>query len=214
MEREAKFPVPDPAVWQRIAQATRVAGCEQVPLGRERQSNVYFDAEDGALGRERFACRVRSVGDRRVVTIKGPLEPRKDVVVRFEVERVVPAAALAAGAPSRDLILELLPVEIRRRIPALAPLVMILQSGTDRRMFSLRRGSLDIAELELDEVSYSAGSRELPIYRELEVELTGGDEGELARLVRWFREEWGLVPSKRSKLEVGLELTGRSWPPA
>src|SRR5262245_48342349 len=214
METEAKFPVPDPATWQRIAQATRVAGCEQVPLGRERQVNLYFDTEDGALARERFACRVRTVGDRRVVTVKGPLEPRKDVVVRYEMERTLLANDPAPGAPPRDLVMELLPAEVRNRMPPLAPLIMILKSGTDRRSFTLRRAGVEVAEMALDEVSFTAGTRELPVYRELEVELTGGDEGELARLVRWFREEWGLVTSTRSKLEVGLELTGRRWPPA
>jgi inorganic triphosphatase YgiF len=214
MEREAKFPVPDPASWQRLAQATRVAGCEQIPLGRERQLNLYFDSEDGALARERFACRVRAVGEKRVVAIKGPLERRKDIVVRYEVERTVAAADLAGGAPSRELVIELLPPEVRSRVVPIAPLVMILRSGTDRRSFVLRRAGVDVAELVLDEVSFTAGGRELPVYRELEIELTRGDEGELARLVRWFREEWGLAPSLRSKLEVGLELTGRTWPPA
>lgn len=214
MEREAKFPVPDPSTWQRIAQAVRVAGCAQVPLGRERQVNVYFDSEDGALGRERFACRVRSVGEKRIVTLKGPLEPRRDVTVRYEMERIVAVSDLANGAPGRDLVLELLPPEIRARVTPLAPLVAILTSGTDRRLFALRRGDVDVAELAMDEVSFTAGSRELPVYREVEIELTGGDEGELARLVRWYREEWSLTPSQRSKLEVGLELTGRRWPPA
>jgi inorganic triphosphatase YgiF len=215
MEREAKFPVPDPATWQRLAQATRVAGTDQVSLGREQQVNLYFDTEDGALARERFACRVRAVGDRRIVCVKGPLEPRKDVVVRYELERMLPPGELAqGGAPSRDLVLELMPPEVRDRLGSLAPLIMILKSGTDRRRFTLRRAGVDVAEMVLDDVSFTAGTRELPVYRELEVELTGGDEGELARLVRWFREEWGLVTSTRSKLEVGLELTGRRWPPA
>ena len=214
MEREAKFPVPDPGAWQAIAKATRVAGFEQVPLGRERQRNVYFDTETGVLARSRFACRLREVDDRRVVTVKGPAKREKDILLRYEEERLIDADLVAGGMALAEIAWEMLPEEVRSEVGSPAPLIPILESVTVRRNFALEKDGRRVCELALDEVSFEAEGQKLPVYRELELELKGGGtEGEHARLVRWFREEWGLVATERSKLEMGLRFARRQWPP-
>ena len=213
METEVKFPVPDPAVWQGVARARRVAGCEQVPLGRESQRNTYFDTGDGLLARHGHACRLREVRERYVLAVKGPAEPQMDVLRRYEAERPLGEECLREGIPPSHLVEELLPPRVRANLAAVGPLRPILRSGTERRIFALEKDGRRVCELTMDEVSFELETGESPVYCEIELELKGGSAGELARLARWFREEWGLQPSRRSKLEVGLSLLGRRWPP-
>lgn len=209
MEREAKFPVPDPGVWQSIAQADRVAGLDQVPLGREHQRNTYYDTEDRAFSRAGFACRVREVGERTLLTVKGPAHTRHDVIHRFEEERAIERSLPEDRAGFVAVAVELLPAEARASVGAAGPLFPILLTETDRRTFALEREGRRVCELTLDEVDYRVEVREVPVYREMELEAKSATEGEMARIVRWFREEWGLQPTSRSKLEVGLEILGR-----
>lgn len=213
MEREAKFPVPDPGVWQGIAQAERVAGLEQVPLGREQQRNVYYDTEDRAFGRAAFACRVREVGERTILTVKGPAITRHDVIHRFEAERAIPRNLPEDRAAFLALALELLPEEVRPAVGSAGPLFPLLVTETGRRIFALERQGRRLCELVLDEVDFRVEGREAPVYREMEIEAKSATEGEMARIIRWFREEWNLRPSSRSKLEIGLEALGRRGGP-
>ena len=213
MEKEAKFPVPDPLVWEQIAQAVKVSGLDQIPRGREAQHNVYFDTPDGALARAAYACRLREVAGRRTLAVKGPAQAKREVLCRYEAEFPVGPESLPNGVPLASIVLELLPAEVREKVSPLGPLAVILRSGTDRRIFGLEKAGRRVCELCLDEVNFEVEGREVPVYRELELELKDGTEAEQVRLVRWFREQWGLSTTGRSKLEVGLELTGRSWPP-
>jgi inorganic triphosphatase YgiF len=213
MEKEAKFPVPDPVVWQGVARARRVAGLEQIPLGRERQHNVYFDTEEGTLGRLEYACRLRRIGERYLLAVKGPADPQGEFLRRYEAERPISREELEEGVPPSQLVWELLPDHVRSEVTFLGPLRPTLRSGTERRLFALEKDGRRVCELALDEVNFELPGGEAPVYRELELELKSGSEGELACLIRRFREEWGLRPSQRSKLEVGLSLMGRRWPP-
>jgi inorganic triphosphatase YgiF len=82
-----------------------------------------------------------------------------------------------------------------------------------RRALLVRRhgGAPPIAEIDLDSVEFfhpgevvAAGGR----FHEVEVELLGGDESDLERLVRCLRRRYELRPSRLSKLERALQWAG------
>jgi inorganic triphosphatase YgiF len=92
-------------------------------------------------------------------------------------------------------------------------LVPLIGTRIRRRALLVRRhgGAPPIAEIDLDSVelfhpgeAVAAGGR----FYEVEVELLGGDESDLERLVRSLRRRYALRPSRLSRLERALHWGG------
>lgn len=194
MEIEAKYRVS--AADLDVAAGLRALGpytLEPAPEP-EHQENTYFDTADGRLAAARHGLRVRRIGSRSLITLKGPASLDAGAVHR-RAEHEFPGASpdpvtWPPGAP-RELALAL---------TGGAPLFPTVAVSTERRILHVERGGVQVAELCLDRGVLRGGRRERP-FVELEIELlAGGDASDLAGIAAELAHYMTLVPEPRSKL--------------
>lgn len=175
-----------------------------------RLDNRYFDTADGHLAGKRYALRVRRIGRKHWLTLKGPADPKRSPLARGEWEVPLPddrprIDLLPADGPLAGLgpILpeELLPVhgsEIRRRA----------------RHLDWREEDGTTAEIEaaFDDGRLIAGDRAAPV-AELELELVAGPPLALYRLALLLHGIEPLRIETRSKTERARALGDDAPPP-
>ncbi len=166
----------------------------------EIQENVYYDTADGRLAAARHGLRVRRIGKRSLITLKGPADVGHDAVHRraeFEFPGVNPDPRTWPPGVARDLALAL---------TGGAPLQPRVAIRTERRVLHIARDGAPVAELCLDRGIMRAGARERP-FTEVEIELReAGTTADLSALARELASLVPLVPEPRSKLERALTL--------
>lgn len=200
LEVEAKYTVL-PADLDLVAELTHLGPYTlRHAAAPEIQQNTYFDTADGRLSQSRHGLRVRRVGERSRITLKGPAETLADGLSR-RVEYEFPGDDLDPqrwpAGPARELGLRLVGA-----IP-LAPTVTI---ATARRIAHVERAGTPIAEIALDQGTINAGARQAPIC-ELEIELHGaGTLADIAQIAAALRALITLTPEPRSKLTRALAL--------
>jgi len=199
MEIEAKFAIPDRAVYRRLARLRTLAGYTITPVAVAKVSDRYFDTADGRLLAAGYACRLRAEGDSVVATLKGLGGAEGAVHRRVEEEVRLPAwtpdPANWPASPARALALELAAGR------GLEPLFELTQTRTRA---DVHDGARRVAQLSLDAVRAAVGQRPA-LYYELEVELAeDGTEADLAKLAAGLTTDWNLVPEPRSKFERAL----------
>ncbi len=200
LEIELKFRVAEPDTFIALAQPLVLGDFHLQPAEDvEQQYNIYFDTPDFRLRARRFGLRLRQLGARRIVTLKGETQARDGLHQRAEWEMPVES----------DDPLQWPAGEARDRAFALAgdaPLQPILVIQTTRRHVYAWRGSRRIAEIALDDGVIRAAGHE-QAFRELEVELlAGGERADLDALGSLLRRHFGLQPDDRSKLARGMAL--------
>ncbi len=208
MEVEAKLVADRSSILAAIARRRRHGSYELRAVGAQVLETVYLDTERRDLSRRGIALRLRKTSAGPEFTLKLPGAVASGVHRRPEWTwrlRRMPALPLRPR-----------PQELRDRLSrwtgdrALVPLV-----GTRirRRALLVRRraGAPPIAEIDLDSVEFfhpgeavAAGGR----FYEVENEHLGGDDSDLARLVRCLRRRYALRPSRLSKLERALHWGG------
>lgn len=200
MEIEAKYGLAGVEDLERIALLRSIAGYELRPRPAvEQQNNRYYDTAGGTLEAARYGLRLRRVGARSLVTLKGPASVSAGVHRRaeWEFEHTSPNPHSWPAGEARSVALSLIGDE---------PLLCTLYIETERRMLDAIRNGQAVVELCLDQGRIHAGGREAPIC-ELELELlAGGDLNDLSILATALGEQISLVPESRSKLERGLAL--------
>jgi inorganic triphosphatase YgiF len=212
LEIELKFAAHGPEPLQRLANVERLAG---LPLGAPETADEldrYLDTADGALARERWACRVRTRGGRTIISLKGPREgaivdgDRQAVALHRRPELEGPAdaerpPAAWPGSAARERLLELsagAPLEER---------LGLAQQRTERHL--LLGGAQDAQRsggvLSLDAVTVlHRGAR---LGRFWSVELEAHDPSlDLDALGAALAAVEGLRPDPLSKLEHALAL--------
>lgn len=165
----------------------------------EHQENIYYDTADGRLSAARYGLRVRHIGERTLVTLKGPTDGNDGLHRRAEYEFVgaSPEPATWPMGVARDLALAL---------TGGAPLVALLRIVTERRVRYAERDGVRVAELCLDQSTIFAAERTM-LLNELEIEqLPDGSADDLADLAAALIKVIRLRPEPRSKLERGLAL--------
>lgn len=169
--------------------------------GVERHTDVLLDTSSRAITGTQHALRIRTIGDRRILTLKGPNQGAEGVHEREELER--PLDGPLSYDP-RDW-----PEEIARRTLALTggePLDTLLNVQVERRLWVVRRSGRVIGELALDCGEIIAAGRHEPLH-ELELELKdAGKRDDLDTLSAALEKALPLAPESRSKLERGLAL--------
>jgi len=201
MEIEAKFRVEDEQIFPALLHVGSLGpfGLVVAP-NAEDQRNVYFDTADRRLRRAQYGLRVRTVGSRRIATLKGAAQVRDGMYERDEWEADVGDDDDPHAWPAGEL---------RERVLALlgrATLAPMLTIRTRRQHIYAERDGARVAELSLDEGDIYASSLEQH-FRELEIELLEhGERSDLDELVRLLRERFTLLPEDRSKLARGLAL--------
>ncbi|WP_298816666.1 CYTH domain-containing protein [Chloroflexus sp.] len=199
MEVEAKYKV-NAADLDRLATLQAIGHYTLRTLDGERQRNVYYDSADGRLAAARFGLRVRQIGQRSFVTLKGPARIDEHGIhhrAEFEFPGDDPNPAHWPEGPARDLAQALL---------LGAPLRPLLTIETNRRIIHAARDGQDRVELCLDRGTIYAGKRQAPIC-ELELEvLPAGSVYDLTELAQALRALIKLTPERQSKLERGMLL--------
>ncbi|MEL6546219.1 MAG: CYTH domain-containing protein [Myxococcota bacterium] len=178
-ETELKLLLSDIDERDRIAQALgkRVA--------RVEQSNAYFDTEDDALSRHRWAVRVRHSNDQTVLTLKGEGRSDGEFTVRVELERTLAADAwplAIRGELDVAAELESLLTEAGHALPADVDLSSLEKLGVMsniRSVFPLKGTALMV---ELDETEYP----DFSLRYEAELEVPDGEDRDAG--VRALRE--------------------------
>ncbi|HEX8731080.1 MAG TPA: CHAD domain-containing protein [Ktedonobacterales bacterium] len=204
MEIEAKFALTEPVAPERI-DGLALAPYTLRQAGVERHTDTLLDTPTCAVTRTLHGLRVRAIGSRRILTLKGPNRGASGVYEREEIE-----VELAGEAPNNP---REWPPEIGAPTLALVgdePLAPLFRVRVERRLWHVRQGRRLVAELALDEGEIEAGGRREPIH-ELEVELKGsGAREDLAALDEALRAALPLRLEPRSKLQRGLALVRRA----
>ncbi len=165
----------------------------------ERQHNRYYDTADRRLGQARYGLRLRDLGGRTLVTLKGPAEVSEGLHRRAEYEfpHADPDPRTWPAGPARELALALI---------GSAPLQPTITIRTSRDVIIASYQGQPVAELCLDRGVLHAGDRAEP-FSELEIELLpAGSESDLSALARSLGEFVSLSPEPRSKLQRALAL--------
>lgn len=205
MEIEAKFRIDDEQVFTDLLAMAAIGPFALAPApAPEDQQNVYFDTADRRLRQGQYGLRVRTIGGRRIATLKGAAKVHDGTYERDEWETEVGPSDDPHSWPVGD---------VRERTLALvggAPIAPTLAMRTLRRHIYAERDGARLAELSLDTGTIQAGTLTQE-FRELEIELLkGGSREQFAELVALLRERFGLQPEGQSKLARGLALLDAS----
>jgi CHAD domain-containing protein len=209
LEVEAKFSIPDEQTYQRLLEATSLAGFTLEDPVLLRIHDRYADTVEGAILAGGYACRIRQQNDLTFATLKGLGAASGAIHRREELEIELPRPLPPPQWPpstARDLAL---------RLSHQQPLVTILEVDQTRHRRHLRDGDRVVAELNLDRLRLCQGSETSPLYLELEVELSHeASEEALEQFAGELQARWGLVPQCQSKFERGLARFGIPAAPA
>ena len=200
-ELEAKYVVPDRALFRRLAKLNQVGAYRLCPLGVRQVVDYYLDTADRALAVQGWACRLRLQDNAWSLTLKSAATVEGAIQSRAEFE--VPLDRLPRSMADWP------PGEIRSRVEALCrggKLASLLTIRQRRHVFAVLLDEVPVAELSLDRVrTLVADVRHRSLL--LECELAQGAEAwHLERLARLLVSTYGLRPARGSKLHRGLEL--------
>jgi inorganic triphosphatase YgiF len=200
VEVEAKFAITG-ALERAQIQALELSPYTLRAAGVERHHDALLDTPSRAITSAQRALRIRSIGERAILTLKGPNQGAEGVHEREEIE------APLNDAPTYD------PRDWPREIGEVAetlaqgePLGVIVRVRVERQLWTVRRGGRVVGELALDTGEIIAAGRREPL-RELELELKGsGKRADLDALCVALTKALPLAPESRSKLQRGLAL--------
>lgn len=200
MEVEAKFIVPDRALFDNLMKIDRIREFNVQNAVVKQFKDTYLDTLDMAIHASGFSFRCREKKDKVVYTLKSLESSGSLIHMREETEFSMN---------------EKLPVKqwdncvLRKRVLGmigngnLFPLFSVQHSRTDLEILNKDK---QIAELSFDDVKIVCGNNEKS-YLELEVELMGeGTESDILDIAAFLRDEKGLEPGSSSKFDNGFEL--------
>jgi inorganic triphosphatase YgiF len=195
---EAKFSVPDPAVYWQLQIADHVGGYSLSTLNVQSVWDTYLDTKRRRILAAGYSCRRRETNEGIVMTLKS-LGGAEGAIHRHGVwELNVSASQTPVDWPEgqvRDLVLQLVGGE---------PLVSLFELQQTRVIRLLEQDEQPVAELRLDRVSLVSDEGE-QVYLDLEVELLPQvPEETLAAIAACLGDEWHLEPEARSKFERAL----------
>lgn len=203
-EVEARFSASGPGPLALVATLERLGTATLGPAATSSEVDVYLDTADGALDTARWACRLRTRGDRITLSLKGRpnrasggwLHRRPEVEGPATVERRPTAWP---PSPARDLL---------ERLTGGDPLDERFVLRQERVERSVAHGTHRIGTLSLDTVEVE--HRGAPVGRlhvvELELRPDTEDEAILEPLARELSAIPGLSPEPDTKLERALAL--------
>jgi inorganic triphosphatase YgiF len=212
IEVELKYLARSDAPLAFLAAAERLGSARLGPPAVVDELDSYLDTPNLRLAAAHWACRLRTRGDRTILSLKGPARHAPGDVAHRRPELEGPADAELGGHRASDL-----PASAARdllvKLSGDEPLVerfALAQRRTERRA----EGGLDGAGvargvLTLDEVSVLHREREIGKLRVVELELelpSGGGDRFVAEMAAAFSELPDLEPDPLSKLEHALGM--------
>lgn len=202
MEIEAKFSIPDRAVFQRLLQIQALAGFSLGAPQCKVLHDHYLDTAEGAFLRGGYACRVRLDGDGgRLLTLKsltpaeGAWHERDELEVWLPPDGRLDIAGWPAGAATA----------LASQISAGQPLALLFDLRQERhqRLAAAVGSSAPAVELSIDAVRLGGAAPIELLGVEAEL-LPAGDVGDLRAIAHELQHGWGLQPELLSKFERGL----------
>ena len=220
-EIEWQFDAPDlDAIEAWLRAVPETSGWRVEPRPARVLTDTYLDSADRHMHRAGYTLRIRRHGSRAEATIKGHdggpdadgLRSRREVTQPLGPAEGPTYDAWICGIPG------VLAAEVTAQLGS-ASLVELLTLRTERRVYDLRRGGREVAEVVLDRTTVLDGDavQGLPSQREnrphailqrVEIEATSQRTAEVAPFVTWLREECGLRPGATSKFGWALEQVG------
>lgn len=202
-ELEIKLQIPDEAL---PAVRSRMAGASAV---RTRMQAIYFDTEQGDLGRAGVALRLRREGSHWVQTLKASrgdgdaFERHEHNVPRAGAAEPALDVSLHSGTPAGDALVQALSGAAG---PGAAPPDLRELFRTDiQRTHRLHRLKGGCVEMALDEGVIRCGHLTWPV-QELEIEHKSGRRGVVPEAASQWVQRHGLWLDTRSKAERGHRL--------
>lgn len=196
IEVEVKFIVPDISILSGLPKKARLGSFDVTPLGSQRVVDHYLDTADKRLYLAGFACRVRIIKDRQILTLKSLTPATGHIHRRQEIEMEVASERPQdwAEEKAKQLILDMAQGK---------PLQTLFSLYQTRHKFQALLKGRPVIEFSLDEVSLHRPDR--VDYFELEAELTQvGSEADLKLFIDTLKSTWPLAVETRSKFERGL----------
>jgi CHAD domain-containing protein len=176
------------------------------PLSPRTLTNIYLDTSDHRLAVAGVTLRRRVEGRKSLWQLKLPqgkarLELELPVSGRESGRRRSRAGRVRADVPPAQMV-DLVTVWARG-----APLSHVATLRSRRQGLLVRDARGSVAEVVLDSVQVLNGPGAVKRFREIEVELTGGDEADLERLERALRAAGAVDGDGRPKLlrALGIE---------
>ncbi len=213
MEIEAKYRVVGKLSPQRIT-SFDLHPYVMSPAEDERHHDILLDTTDRAITSDGYALRIREVGKRRILTLKGP--PLGDGALhrREEIEAVLDADSPGSAKKGR-VSRARWPEPIKSRVSEMIGeehLLSLIHTDIHRTTWKIERAGRVVAELAYDVGEVSANGKADAV-NELEIELKGaGEETDLHTLGERLRALTPLEPESRTKLSRGLDLLPRQRP--
>lgn len=196
IETEAKFIVSDASVFSALQEITQLGPFELKPLGVHTVVDRYLDTTDRQMIRAGFACRIRQVNGRQLLTLKSTTPPDGSLHRRQELEMEIESDQPQAWADSEAK-------KVTLDIIGDAPLQTLFVIHQTRRKHHVFRQERLVIEFSLDEVAFNNPA--VVDYCGLEAELTAdGVETDLVEFVETLQANWLLQPDSLSKFERGL----------
>lgn len=200
MEIEAKFSVPNPAVYFQLQAANRLAGYSLSTVQVKDIRDTYLDTRQRLILAAGYSCRRRESRQGIVMTLKsldkttGAVHRRGEWEIKLAVNQ---PPAKWPDSPVRDRVLQLIGKD------PILPLFDLQQTRVIRLM---KQNEQPVAELSLDSVSLSVKDQ-VHSYFELEVELLPQmPEEMLSPVIACLQDEWKLKPEPLSKFERALTV--------
>lgn len=212
MEIEAKFSIPDRAVFQRLLQIEALAGFGLDAPRRKALHDQYLDTADGAFLRGGYACRVRLDGDGgRLLTLKSLTPAAGAWHAREELETWLP--------PDDSMDIPRWPdgaaVDLARRLSAGQPLACLFELRQERfqRLAMAAARPAPAVELSIDATQLGGDTPMELLGIEAEL-LPAGSLADLRAIADELQQGWGLQPEQLSKFERGLAQVRPALAPA
>ena len=172
-----------------------------------RLVTVYFDTPDHELHRLGLSLQVRKVGRAFVQCVKQTYKRRGGIVVRTEWEGAVPSQDPAISMIKKKRVRRLIQ---RTGVERLQP---VFRTDVQRSSRTLRfdEGSTASLDIDVGEIVAGSGSQ---VIREFDLELKGGEPGQLFDLALEIHKEVPFRLSTMSKASRGYALLAQDRPQA
>ncbi|MBR5229377.1 MAG: CYTH domain-containing protein [Firmicutes bacterium] len=203
MEIELKYFLNDNLAKERILGDRHLA--EMIdPEGNEtiKMRAVYFDTEEGDLGRIFVALRARCENDRIIVTLKWKGSVQDGLHVRGELN--VPSDEAYFDNPTVEVFRGSEIFDQLEKAVSGKKLVPVMEMEYVRKSVKVDTGA-SISVISLDEGLIRAAGKETEIL-EVEIELYSGDQNDMIALGNELASKYNLAASDQSKFQRGLEL--------
>ncbi len=196
VETEAKFIVPEASTFAALQKITRLGDFKLKASDVQTVFDRYLDTAAKQFYQAGFACRIRTVKDKQLLTLKSLTPAKGNIHRRQEIEQEIETEQIQTWAEgeAKRLVLE---------IAGAAALETLFTLYQTRHQFKAFRQGRAVIELSLDEVSLrKANSID---YFELEAELMeAGTEADLVLFVETLKSNWPLPAESQSKFERAL----------